>query len=134
LGDVTFFAWRTLMWLLVRLPRRGTLLPVMYQVGVLSLPVVALTGMFIGMVLAVQTFYEFHRLQMETRLGAVINMSLARELGPVLAATMLAGRVGSAMAAELAPCASLSRLMPCPAWVPTRFTIWSSRGSSPLSC
>ena len=43
----------------------------------------------------------FRSLQMETRLGAVINMSLARELGPVLAATMLAGRVGSAMAAEL---------------------------------
>jgi phospholipid/cholesterol/gamma-HCH transport system permease protein len=57
--------------------------------------------MFIGMVLAVQTFFQFQQLQMETRLGAVINMSLARELGPVLAATMLAGRVGSAMAAEL---------------------------------
>ena len=100
-GDVAIFAWRTLTWLLVRLPRGGTLLPVMYQVGVLSLPVVALTGTFIGMVLAVQAFYQFHQLQMETRLGAVINMSLARELGPVLAATMLAGRVGSAMAAEL---------------------------------
>jgi phospholipid/cholesterol/gamma-HCH transport system permease protein len=101
LGDVAIFAWRTLTWLLFRLPRQETLLPVMYQVGVLSLPVVAMTGTFIGMVLAVQTYYEFHRLQMETRLGAVINMSLARELGPVLAATMLAGRVGSAMAAEL---------------------------------
>ncbi len=100
-GDVALFAWRTLTWLVVRLPRGGTLLPVMYQVGVLSLPVVALTGTFIGMVLAVQAFYQFHQLQMETRLGAVINMSLARELGPVLAATMLAGRVGGAMAAEL---------------------------------
>ena len=101
LGDFTLFAWRTLAWLLFRLPKRETLMPVLYQVGVLSLPVVALTGMFIGMVLAVQTYYQFHQLQMETRLGAVINMSLARELGPVLAATMLAGRVGSAMAAEL---------------------------------
>jgi phospholipid/cholesterol/gamma-HCH transport system permease protein len=90
-----------LAWLTRRLPKRETLLPVLYQVGVLSLPVVALTGMFIGMVLAVQTFYQFHQLRLETRLGAVINMSLARELGPVLAATMLAGRVGSAMAAEL---------------------------------
>jgi phospholipid/cholesterol/gamma-HCH transport system permease protein len=44
---------------------------------------------------------QFRMLGMETRLGAVINMSLVRELGPVLAATMLAGRVGSAMAAEL---------------------------------
>src|SRR5262249_8681487 len=72
-----------------------------YQIGVLSLPVVALTGTFIGMVLAVQSHSQFRLLHMETRLGAVINMSLVRELGPVLAATMLAGRVGSAMAAEL---------------------------------
>ena len=84
-----------------RLPRRETLLPNFYQVGVLSLPVVALTGTFIGMVLAVQSHFQFSQIGLETRLGAVINMSLVRELGPVLAATMLAGRVGSAMAAEL---------------------------------
>jgi phospholipid/cholesterol/gamma-HCH transport system permease protein len=53
------------------------------------------------MVLAVQSYWQFRQLGLETRLGAVINMSLVRELGPVLAATMLAGRVGSAMAAEL---------------------------------
>src|SRR6185437_10718917 len=76
-------------------------LPNFYQIGVLSLPVVALTGTFIGMVLAVQSYSQFKSLHMETQLGAVINLSLLRELGPVLAATMLAGRVGSAMAAEL---------------------------------
>lgn len=101
IGDMALFAWSTLYWLVSRRPRRGTLLPILYQVGVLSLPVVALTGTFIGMVLAVQSFFQFQQLRMETRLGAVINMTLARELGPVLAATMLAGRVGSAMAAEL---------------------------------
>ena len=53
------------------------------------------------MVLAVQSYGQFHALHLESRLGALINMSLVRELGPVLAATMLAGRVGSAMAAEL---------------------------------
>jgi phospholipid/cholesterol/gamma-HCH transport system permease protein len=63
--------------------------------------VVALTGTFIGMVLAVQSYFQFRQIGLESRLGAVINMSLVRELGPVLAATMLAGRVGSAMAAEL---------------------------------
>ena len=62
---------------------------------------VALTGTFIGIILAVQAYGQFHLLGMESRLGAVINLSLVRELGPVLAATMLAGRVGSAMAAEL---------------------------------
>jgi phospholipid/cholesterol/gamma-HCH transport system permease protein len=101
LGDVALFALRTLSWLVTRLPRKETLLPAFYQIGVLSLPVVALTGTFIGMVLAVQSYDQFRFFNLETRLGAVINMSLVRELGPVLAATMLAGRVGSAMAAEL---------------------------------
>jgi phospholipid/cholesterol/gamma-HCH transport system permease protein len=100
-GDVAMFFSRTLAWLFTRLPRRETLLPAFYQIGVLSLPVVALTGTFIGMVLAVQSYAQFRVMHLETRLGAVINMSLVRELGPVLAATMLAGRVGSAMAAEL---------------------------------
>jgi phospholipid/cholesterol/gamma-HCH transport system permease protein len=73
----------------------------MYQIGVLSLPVVALTGTFIGMVLAVQSYNQFRAFGLETQLGGVINRTMFRELGPVLAATMLAGRVGSAMAAEL---------------------------------
>jgi phospholipid/cholesterol/gamma-HCH transport system permease protein len=100
-GDIAMFSFTTFRWLLTRRPRRGTILPAMYQIGVLSLPVVALTGTFIGMVLAVQSYAQFRMLGLETRLGAVINMSLVRELGPVLAATMLAGRVGSSMAAEL---------------------------------
>ena len=100
-GDIAMFSFATFRWLFTRRPRRGTILPAMYQIGVLSLPVVALTGTFIGMVLAVQSYAQFRMLGLETRLGAVINMSLVRELGPVLAATMLAGRVGSSMAAEL---------------------------------
>lgn len=101
LGDFAMFASRTFSWLFTRLPRKETLLINFYQIGVLSLPVVALTGTFIGMVLAVQSYYQFHTIGLESRLGGVINMTLLRELGPVLAATMLAGRVGSAMAAEL---------------------------------
>lgn len=100
-GDFALFVFRTLMWLFTRLPQRETIVPNFYQVGVKSLPVVALTGTFIGMVLAVQSYFQFRQIGLETRLGAVINMTLVRELGPVLAATMLAGRVGSAMAAEL---------------------------------
>jgi phospholipid/cholesterol/gamma-HCH transport system permease protein len=100
LGKFGLFAWRTITWI-VQLPKRETIAPNFYQVGVSSLPVVALTGTFIGMVLAVQSYAQFKQMGLETRLGAVINMTLVRELGPVLAATMLAGRVGSAMAAEL---------------------------------
>ena len=101
LGSISIFIARTARWLFTRLPRWETIVPNFYQIGVLSLPVVALTGTFIGMVLVVQSYVQFRMLNLETRLGAVINMTLVRELGPVLAATMLAGRVGSAMAAEL---------------------------------
>lgn len=101
IGDLSLFSVRVFYWMFWRQPRWETLLPNFYQVGVLSLPVIALTGTFIGMVLAVQSYFTFRDLGLETRLGAVINMTLVRELGPVLAATMLAGRVGCAMAAEL---------------------------------
>lgn len=101
LGDIVMFGWRVLVWMFTTRLKSETLLPNFYAVGVLSLPVVALTGTFIGMVLAVQSYYQFKAIGMETKLGGVINMSLVRELGPVLAATMLAGRVGSAMAAVL---------------------------------
>ncbi len=94
IGDVAIFSLRTVGWIFARPQRRDVLIPNFYQIGVMSLPVVALTGLFIGMVLAVQSYAQFKALGLETRLGSVINLSLVRELGPVLAATMLAGRVG----------------------------------------
>ena len=101
-GEVTHFALRTFGWLLVRPPRRSTITPNFYQVGVRSVPVVSITGLFIGMVLAVQSYGELARMPtMKGWLGSIVNTSVIRELGPVLAATMLAGRIGSAMAAEL---------------------------------
>jgi phospholipid/cholesterol/gamma-HCH transport system permease protein len=100
-GDLTIFAGRVLYWT-TRPPRRGSLMPVLYAIGVQSVPVVAVTGLFIGMVLAVQAYGQFASIGLETQLGQIINVSVVRELGPVLAATMLAGRVGGAMAAELA--------------------------------
>ncbi len=101
IGEFTLFSATAFYWFLTKPTRRDTLDHSLYTIGVLSLPVVMLTGMFIGMVLAVQTYTQFKALGMETRIGAVINLSLLRELGPVLAATMLAGRVGSSIAAEL---------------------------------
>jgi len=101
LGDVTLFGLRMLGWLAVRFPRGRTLWPVMYQIGVESLPVILITGGFIGMVLAVQSYDQFKLMHLESQLGAVINVTLVKELGPVLAAVMLAGRVGSSIAAEL---------------------------------
>jgi phospholipid/cholesterol/gamma-HCH transport system permease protein len=102
LGDFGLFCVETLRWMFTRRPAPGTLLPAFYLVGVRSVPVVAITGMFIGMVMAVQTYNQFNKMGMATRLGSMINITVVRVLGPVLAATMLAGRIGSAMAAELA--------------------------------
>ena len=101
-GDFTLFSWQTISWTLRRKPAPHTFLSSCYLVGVRSVPVVAITGMFIGMVMAVQTYGQFQKMGMATRLGSMINITIVRELGPVLAATMLAGRIGSAMAAELA--------------------------------
>ena len=100
-GDLALFASSTMYWFFRKGCRFETLVQASYNIGVLSLPVVMLTGCFIGMVLAVQTYPSLRLVFMETRLGSVINMSLVRELGPVLAATMLAGRIGSSIAAEL---------------------------------
>lgn len=99
-GDLAVFAGRVLAGS-ARLPYRGTFVPVCYQIGVRSVPVVMITGTFIGMVLSVQAYGEFAQAGLATQLGTIVNTSVVRELGPVLAATMLAGRVGSAMAAEL---------------------------------
>jgi phospholipid/cholesterol/gamma-HCH transport system permease protein len=101
IGGVAQFSVQTLGWLFRRLPRWSVLVPSFYAIGVSSVPVVAITGTFIGMVLAVQAHSQFAMMGLATRLGSVINISLVKELGPVLAATMLAGRVGSSMAAEL---------------------------------
>jgi phospholipid/cholesterol/gamma-HCH transport system permease protein len=77
------------------------LAPQLFAVGVLSIPVVAITGAFIGMILALEGFNQFSALGQEDRMGGIINMSVVKQIGPVLAAVMVAGRVGCALAAEL---------------------------------
>lgn len=73
----------------------------LYHVGTLSIPVLLITGAFIGMILALEGYLQFKSIGQETRLGGIINVSLCKQLGPVLAAVMLAGRVGCALTAEL---------------------------------
>src|SRR5215472_707921 len=77
------------------------LLRQMVRVGWDSIPVVFLTTLFTGMVLALQTYNGFARFHAESFIGSVVALSLTRELAPVLTALMVTGRVGSAMAAEL---------------------------------
>jgi len=71
------------------------------EVGVQSLPVVLLTALFTGMVLALQSWIGFHRFGAESMVATVVSMSMLRELGPVLVGLMVAGRVGASFAAEL---------------------------------
>jgi phospholipid/cholesterol/gamma-HCH transport system permease protein len=71
------------------------------RVGVDSVPVVLLTALFTGGVLALQTFKGFQRFHAEGYIGSVVALSMLRELGPVLTGLMVTGRAGSAMAAEL---------------------------------
>ena len=102
LGDWTLFSLRATSGVFTKHMKRSEFLRACVEIGVGSFGVVAVTGVFIGMVLAVQAYNQFHTIGLDTSLGAVIHMSIIRELGPVLAAVMLAGRVGTAMAAQLA--------------------------------
>ncbi|MCD6049612.1 MAG: hypothetical protein K0Q55_1015 [Verrucomicrobia bacterium] len=73
----------------------------MHFIGVKSQSVVLITGAFTGMVLCAQTYFQFHKVHMDSATLAVVSVSMCSELGPVLTALMVAGRVGAAMAAEL---------------------------------
>ncbi|MSR28001.1 MAG: ABC transporter permease [Phycisphaerales bacterium] len=84
--------------------------PQFYSIGVASIPVVAITGAFIGMILALEGYDQFAALGQESRLGGIINISVTKQIGPVLAAVMVAGRVGGALAAELGTMAVTEQL------------------------
>lgn len=103
-GRFTRFCGSTFGWLIFHVGKWckvRLLAPQFFAVGVASIPVVALTGAFIGMILALEGFYQFQSIGQESRLGGVINISVVKQIGPVLAAVMVAGRVGGALAAEL---------------------------------
>ena len=104
MGRFTRFSLTAIGWLFVGPGywlKWRRLAPPLFTVGVLTIPVVAITGMFIGMILALEFFGQFEVLGMTSRMGGVINASVVKQIGPVLAAVMVAGRVGGALAAEL---------------------------------
>ncbi len=73
----------------------------MLEIGYFSLPVVGLTALFTGMVLALQSHSGFARFNAESAIATVVVLSITRELGPVMAGLMVAGRVGASIAAEI---------------------------------
>ncbi len=103
-GRFCLFVAEMLRWLFrdaYKVSRLRLLLPQMFQVGTLSIPVVCLVGAFVGAVLGVEAFDQFQAIGQEARLGGIISISVVKQIGPVLAAVMIAGRVGGAVSAEL---------------------------------
>src|SRR6266576_6675114 len=101
LGRLTLLAREAVASLLTFKVAWCDLLFQIYFVGVKSQSVVLITGAFTGMVLGAQTFFQFHKVKMDTATLAVVSVSMCSELGPVLTGLMVAGRVGAAIAAEL---------------------------------
>src|SRR6187549_2594829 len=101
IGAVTAFAGRALHRTVQPPYYRRQILRQILEIGYYSLPVVGLTAVFTGMVLALQSFTGFSRFSAESAIPNVVVLSMTRELGPVLAGLMVAGRIGAAMAAEI---------------------------------
>ncbi|MBL9119654.1 MAG: ABC transporter permease [Phycisphaerae bacterium] len=103
-GRFTDFTLSTFRWMAVRPScwlQWSQLAPQLFRVGVASVPVVAIVGVFIGMILSLEGYAQFAAIGQEDRMGGVINAAVTKQIGPVLAAVMVAGRVGGALAAEL---------------------------------
>ena len=77
------------------------LAPLLFEVGTASIPVVSLTGLMVGLILSVEGYTQFAAIGAERRMGGIINANVVKQIGPVLAAVMVAGRVGGAIAAEI---------------------------------
>ena len=100
-GRSGIFLKRTLL----RMPRVRKSFPYfleqIYAVGVLSLPIIVVSGLFVGMVIGLQGYNTLERFGAEDELGKLLALSIVRELGPVVTALLFAGRAGSALTAEI---------------------------------
>lgn len=101
-GNVVTLLRKTLTWIVTARWDMKNVFAQMMEVGVQSFPVTSLTALFTGMVLALQTGFSFKKVFNEPLyVGTVVGLSLLKELGPVLTAVVIAGRVGAAIAAEI---------------------------------
>lgn len=101
LGELTLLAWQVMRGSVTPPLRSQLIFNQMQFIGVKSLFIICLTGLFTGMVFGLQSGRAFRLFNADTLTGAVTGLSLARELAPVLSALMVTARAGSAMAAEL---------------------------------
>jgi phospholipid/cholesterol/gamma-HCH transport system permease protein len=101
LGEIACLLGQVIESLLVGRKRGREVLKQIAEIGYRSQPVVIVTGAFTGAVLAAQSLFQFKIFNAETLAGALVSVGMLRELGPTITGLMLAGRVGSAMAAEI---------------------------------
>lgn len=101
LGRASMFLWRVLLGLPGLVLRPGLVVAQLYSIGVLSLVIIAVSGTFVGMVLALQFYYVIVDFGQTEILGQATALAMLRELGPVVTALLFAGRAGSALAAEI---------------------------------
>jgi phospholipid/cholesterol/gamma-HCH transport system permease protein len=100
-GKICILLYHTLRHMVVPPYELKNVVKQMLEIGVMSVPVVLITAIFTGMVLALQTFTGFKRFGAESLVGSVVALSMTREMGPVLTGLIVTGRAGAAMAAEL---------------------------------
>ncbi len=101
LGELSIFVMRSVANCFVPPFYGRNLMRQVMDIGFYSLPVVGLTTIFAGMVIALQSYSGFSRFGAESAVASVVLISVTRELAPVLSALMVAGRIGAAMAAEI---------------------------------
>ena len=101
LGELVLLAAETFRSIFTHKLRWKLFLNQVVEIGLLSQVFVIITGGFTGAVFSAQAFFQFNKLGMGSAVGAVVSVSLCRELAPVLTALMVAGRVGAAMSAEI---------------------------------
>ena len=99
LGELVLLAGDTFRSIFTHRLRWKLFLNQIVEIGLLSQVLVIITGGFTGAVFSAQAFFQFNKLGMGSAVGAVVSVSLCRELAPVLTALMVAGRVGAAWAA-----------------------------------
>src|SRR4051812_36296322 len=101
MGEVVVLAGQTFASIVTQKIRWRLFLNQIVEIGLRSQVVVMITGAFTGAVFAAQTYFQFNKLGMGSAVGAVVSVSILRELGPVLTALMVTGRVGASMSAEI---------------------------------
>ncbi|MGR9100105.1 MAG: lipid asymmetry maintenance ABC transporter permease subunit MlaE [Gammaproteobacteria bacterium] len=101
IGRGTFFLLHTCRGFLDVISRPGLLVKQIFSVGVLTVLIITISGLFVGMVLGLQGYYILSDFGAEETLGLMVAASLVRELGPVVSALLFAGRAGSALTAEI---------------------------------